>query len=119
MTAISSNSPIMSAPIRVAIRADAGAKLGTGHFARASAVADALSAGAAAEVVLVTGEEGAALVPAFFPSGMKVLTLAPNDASPMGTMRALGEQGFAAEVICLDQYGEVPNWEKQAAEADA
>jgi UDP-2,4-diacetamido-2,4,6-trideoxy-beta-L-altropyranose hydrolase len=109
----------MSAPIRVAIRADAGAKLGTGHFARASAVADALSAGAAAEVVLVTGEEGAALVPAFFPSGMKVLTLAPNDASPMGTMRALGEQGFAAEVICLDQYGEVPNWEKQAAEVDA
>ena len=114
-----SNSNIMSAPIRVAIRADAGTALGTGHFARASAVADELSVGGAAEVVLVTGEEGAALVPAYFPSGIKVLALAPNDASPAGTMRAVSERGSAPEVIYLDQYGEVLEWEAQAAEADA
>src|SRR5829696_7531539 len=101
MTASSSNSLIMSAPIRVAIRADAGAKLGTGHFARAAAVAEELSAGGDAEVVLVTGEEGAALVPAYFPPGIKVLALAPNDAGPAATMRALSAQGFAPEVIYL------------------
>ena len=109
----------MSEPIRVAIRADAGTALGTGHFARASAVADALSSGAAAEVVLVTGEEGKALVPAYFPSGVRLLALAPNDASPNGTMRALGEQGLSPEVIYLDQYGEVAEWEVQAAGSGA
>jgi spore coat polysaccharide biosynthesis predicted glycosyltransferase SpsG len=109
----------MSAPIRVAIRADAGASLGTGHFARASAVADALSTGGCAEVVLVTGEEGASLVPSYFPAGTRVVALASDQASPAGTMRALSEQGFAPEVIYLDQYGEVPEWEAQAAASGA
>ena len=109
----------MSAPIRVAIRADADRALGTGHYARASAVADALSVGGVAEVVLVTREEGAALVPAYFPSRIGLLALKPNDASPAGTMRALSEQGLAPEVIYLDQYGEVPEWEAQAAVAGA
>ena len=107
----------MSAPIRVAIRADAGASLGTGHFARASAVADALSTGGCAEVVLVTGEEGAPLVGAYFPAGTRVVALASDQASPAGTMRALSEGGFAPDVIYLDQYGEVSEWEAQAAEA--
>lgn len=106
----------MSAPIRVAIRADAGSALGTGHFARASAVADALSA-LGADVVLVTGEQGSALVPAYFPPGIEVLALAPDQASPAGTLRALSERGFAPEVIYLDQYGEVPEWEAQAVDA--
>ena len=107
----------MSAPIRVAIRADAGAALGTGHFARASAVADALSAVGGAEVVLFTREEGAALVPAYFPSSISLLALAPDQAGPVEAMRALSERGFAPEVIYLDLYGEVPEWEAQAAEA--
>jgi spore coat polysaccharide biosynthesis predicted glycosyltransferase SpsG len=107
----------MSAPISVAIRADAGAALGTGHLARASAVAEALSIGGSAKVVLVTGKEGAALVPAYFPSGLNPLVLTPNDAGPEAAMRALGERGWAPQVIYLDQYGEVPEWEAQAADA--
>jgi spore coat polysaccharide biosynthesis predicted glycosyltransferase SpsG/RimJ/RimL family protein N-acetyltransferase len=107
----------MSARIRVAIRADAGASLGTGHFARASAVADALTTGGGAEVVLVTGEDGASLVPAYFPAGTRVVALASDQASPAGTMRALSEGAFAPDVIYLDQYGEVSEWEAQAAEA--
>ena len=107
----------MSAPIRVAIRADAGTSLGTGHFARASAVADALSAGGT-ETMLITNQEGAALVPAYFPSGLRVLVLAPADARPAGTMRSLGDACWAPDVIYLDQYGQVPAWETQAAEAD-
>lgn len=109
----------MSEPIRVAIRADAGAALGTGHFARASAVADALWAVGGTEVVLVTGEEGTSLVPAYFPAGIDVLALAPDRAGPAGTMRALSERRFAPDVIYLDQYGEVPGWEAQAAQAGA
>ena len=75
----------MSAPIRVAIRADAGTALGTGHFARASAVADALAAAGGTEVMLVTGEEGAALVPAYFPSGISVVALKPGNTDPAST----------------------------------
>ena len=108
----------MSAPIKVAIRADAGTALGTGHFARACAVADALSVGGA-EVVLVTGEEGAALLPALFQSEMLVLALGPGDSGAGGTMSALREMGRTPDVIYLDQYGEVAEWEAQAAETGA
>jgi spore coat polysaccharide biosynthesis predicted glycosyltransferase SpsG len=108
----------MSAPIRVAIRADAGTELGTGHYARACAVADALSVAGGTEIMLVTGEDGARLVPAYFPTGIQVLALAPEDSGPAGAMSALRRIGWAPDVIYLDQYGEVPEWEAQAAEAD-
>jgi len=107
----------MSAPIRIAIRADAGTALGTGHYARACAVADAMSAAGGTEIMLVTGQEGAALVPAYFPLGTPVLALAPGDSGPEGTMSALRQMGWAPDVIYLDQYGEVPEWEASAAEA--
>lgn len=109
----------MSAPIKVAIRADAGTVLGTGHYARASAVADALSSAGGTEIMLVTAEEGAALVPAYFPSGISVLALAPADSGPSGSMTALRQKGWTPDVIYLDQYGEVPEWEAQAAKAGA
>jgi len=109
----------MSAAIRVAIRADAGTALGTGHFARASAVADALAAAGGTEVMLVTGEEGAALVPAYFPSGISVVALKPGNTDPASSMEALRRKGWAPDVVYLDQYGEVPCWEAQAAEAGA
>lgn len=109
----------MYAPIRVVIRADAGMVLGTGHFARASAVVEALSDGATTEVVLMTGEEGAALVPAYFPSETRILTPALNDVSLAEKIRAVTEQVWAPEVIYLDHYGEVPEWEAQAAEVGA
>lgn len=109
----------MSVPIRVAIRADAGAALGTGHFARAAAVAEALSAGVPAEIVLVTTGEGAALASAFFPAGVSLLPLPPGEAGPAAAMRALRNRGPAPDVILLDHYGEVPQWEAHAAEAGA
>jgi spore coat polysaccharide biosynthesis predicted glycosyltransferase SpsG/RimJ/RimL family protein N-acetyltransferase len=107
---------MMPAPFRVAIRADAGRSLGAGHFARASAVAEALCTGSAAEVLLVTAEEGAPLVPSYFASNVGVLAIRPEHSNPTGTMRALSKQGFAPEVVYLDQYGEVREWEAQAAE---
>jgi UDP-2,4-diacetamido-2,4,6-trideoxy-beta-L-altropyranose hydrolase len=109
----------MSAPIRVAIRADGGTSLGTGHYARASAVGDALSAAGGTEIMLVTGQEGAALVPPYFASDIPVLALSPADSGPAGSMGALRQRGWAPDVIYLDQYGEVPEWEAQAAEAGA
>lgn len=107
----------MSAPIRVAIRADAGAALGTGHYARASAVADALSTAGGVEIMLVTGQEGAALAPAYFRPGISILALAPKESGPTGTMGALHRMRWAPDVLYLDQYGEVPEWEAQAAQA--
>jgi spore coat polysaccharide biosynthesis predicted glycosyltransferase SpsG/RimJ/RimL family protein N-acetyltransferase len=107
----------MSAPIKVAIRADAGTTLGTGHYARAHAVADALSAAGGTEVMLVTGREGAPLVPAYFPSGISLLVLPQEDSGPAGTMHALRQAGWVPDVIYLDQYGQVPGWEAAAAEA--
>jgi spore coat polysaccharide biosynthesis predicted glycosyltransferase SpsG/RimJ/RimL family protein N-acetyltransferase len=107
----------MSAPIRVAIRADAGSAIGTGHFARASAVAAALAAADVCDVVLVTGEEGAVLVPAFFPAGIRHLTIASDAAGPAETLQALSDRYWSPEVIYLDHYGDVPGWEAQAAAA--
>ena len=69
--------------------------------------------------MLVTGEEGAALVPAYFPSGISVLALAPADSGPSGSMNALRQTGWAPGVIYLDQYGEVPEWEALAAKLGA
>lgn len=107
----------MSAPARVAIRADAGAAMGTGHFARASAVADLLSGAGDTEVVLITSQEGAALVPEFFPADITLLSLAADDIGAEGAMRALADMEWAPDVIFLDQYGSVPEWEALAANA--
>ena len=109
----------MSAPIRVAIRADAGRQLGTGHYARASAVAQALSAPGGTEIMLVTGEEGAALVPAYFPADVPVIALPPCGDDAAEAMEALRQKGWAPDVIYLDHYGAVAEWEKEAAEARA
>lgn len=104
----------MSAPIRIVLRADAGPTTGTGHFARTAAVANALS-GPDTEVVLVTGERSAPLVSAYFPSETQVVAVAAPDAGPARTLRMLDERGLAPDVVFLDQYGEVVEWEEQAA----
>lgn len=108
----------MSARIRVVIRADAGQAIGTGHFARASAVADALLASGNVDVVLATGTEGAELAPAYFSPQVTVITLGPHYTDPAATMQALREHGCIPSAILLDQYGEVPEWERQAANDD-
>lgn len=112
MTEHGSDSLIMSASIKVAIRADAGPSMGTGHFARASAVADKLLAGGDIEIALLTNAEGAALVTSYFPADTKVVSLAPEDVGPEAAMAKLE---WTPNVIILDQYGSVPDWETLTA----
>jgi UDP-2,4-diacetamido-2,4,6-trideoxy-beta-L-altropyranose hydrolase len=107
----------MSAPIRIAIRADAGQSLGTGHFARASAVAEALEKGEATEVVLVTNMEGHGLVPAYFRPGTNVIVLPPGCDAPADAMRELANLGRMPDALYLDHYGDVAAWEMQAAKS--
>lgn len=110
-----SDSHIMSERIKVAIRADAGPSVGTGHFARTSAVADILSECGNAEVLLLTNAEGTALVDGYFSADTKMVSLAADKAGPAEAMHALAEREWAPDVIILDQYGSVPEWEILAA----
>ncbi|PHR21841.1 MAG: hypothetical protein COA41_01670 [Sphingopyxis sp.] len=118
ITASASNLPIMFAPTRVAIRAEAGAITGSGHFARASAVAAELLLGGDTEVTLITNAEGAVLAPTFFPPNIRVLALTPENDGPEEAMLALADTGWTADVILLDQYGHVGEWEALAARTD-
>ena len=102
----------MSARPSVLIRADAGAAIGTGHFARASALARALSAGPGAEIVLATGYEGTALAPAFFGSEVEVLTLPAGADGLDAVLAASHTRDWAPGVVVLDQYGSLPAWER-------
>jgi UDP-2,4-diacetamido-2,4,6-trideoxy-beta-L-altropyranose hydrolase len=108
----------MSAPIRVAIRADSGNAIGAGHFARSAAIADALSASPVTEVLLVCNAEGAALVPAYFSPQTTVLALGADEVGPQLALRRMRSMGWTPDVVCLDQYGSVPDWEALAAEND-
>ncbi|WP_373490191.1 GNAT family N-acetyltransferase [Parasphingorhabdus sp.] len=92
--------------------------MGTGHFARVSAVADILSRAGDTEVILITSGEGAALVREFFPADITVLSLAPDDIGAKAALRALTNMGWVPDVVFLDQYGSVPEWEMLAANAD-
>jgi UDP-2,4-diacetamido-2,4,6-trideoxy-beta-L-altropyranose hydrolase len=108
----------MRVPIRVAIRADAGVAVGTGHFARVSAVVGGLAAYSDIDIMLVTSSEGAALVPSYFPEGTNVLTLAADELEPAATMLSLDRLGWKPEIFIVDQYGWVPQWEEVAAKTD-
>ncbi|WP_422342902.1 GNAT family N-acetyltransferase [Parasphingorhabdus sp.] len=105
----------MSEPIKVAIRADAGPLVGTGHFARTAAVADILSTGGDTEMVLLTNAEGAALADRYFPADTRVVSLAQNECRPEEAMRALNKYEWVPDVVILDQYGSVQEWETLAA----
>jgi len=108
----------MRASIKVVIRADAGVIVGTGHFARVSAVVDSLAAYSDIDILLVTGAEGAVLVPSYFPAATSVLTLAADELEPGATMHALDQLGWKPEVFIVDQYGWVPQWEEEASSKD-
>jgi UDP-2,4-diacetamido-2,4,6-trideoxy-beta-L-altropyranose hydrolase len=105
----------MSAPIRIAIRADAGAALGTGHFARAGAVAEALAVGGGVLITLVTSAEGATFAPAFFPADVEILALHPGEDGPNAAMDRLSTMGSSPDVLVLDHYQYVREWEVLAA----
>ncbi len=109
---------IMSAPIKVAIRADAGAKIGMGHFGRASAVARALAASGDTEIVLVTTITGASHAGAFFPDQTKILVLSPEEGDPALAMQILRRQIPHPDVLLLDQYGAVAQWEVECAKSE-
>ncbi len=108
----------MSAPIKVAIRADAGATVGMGHFARTSAVANALATSGDTEILLVTNAEGASYSEAYFPVETQVLVLSPAEVDPVATMQAMDRHGWHPEVLLLDQYGWVSQWEVETATAE-
>lgn len=101
----------MSALIRVAIRADAGKTLGVGHFARTSAVADILSMSSDTEIMLLTSIDSAPLAAAYFPPGIKLVSLAQDELDPEAAIHAMAKLDWTPDVIILDQYGSVPEWE--------
>lgn len=107
----------MSAALKVLIRADAGASIGTGHFARASALVRALASGSGAAVLLATGHEATSLVPTFFGPEVDVLTLPAGTVGPDAVLSGLRTRDWAPDVLVLDQYGSVPAWEQAAWEA--
>ena len=88
-----------------------------GHFARVSAVVDSLVAYSDIDILLVTGAEGAALVASYFPAGTNVLALAADQLQPGGTMLALSELDWKPDMLILDQYGCVPQWEDEASKS--
>lgn len=108
----------MPEPIKVAIRADAGAKMGMGHFARASAVARALVTSTDTEIVLVTNTEGASHAGAFFPEQTKILVLSPEEVEPALVMQTVHRQIWHPDVLLLDQYGAVAQWEVECAKSE-
>lgn len=108
---------MLSGIIKVVIRADAGPVVGMGHFARVSAVVDSLAAYNELDILLVTTAEGEGFVAAYFPAEMNVLTLAAGQHEPIGTMGAVGELGWKPDILILDQYGWVPQWEDEAAKS--
>ncbi|MEP3226020.1 MAG: bifunctional UDP-2,4-diacetamido-2,4,6-trideoxy-beta-L-altropyranose hydrolase/GNAT family N-acetyltransferase [Parasphingorhabdus sp.] len=105
----------MFAPIKIAIRADSGPAIGTGHFARVAAVADILLSRDDLEIALVTQEEGIELAAEYFPDDTRIISIDPDDLGPDGAMRALAAQEWTPDVIILDQYGWLAEWELLAA----
>ena len=103
--------------IRVVLRADAGAKIGTGHFARTSALANALLRVGGCELAFLTNAEGASLASRFFSSEVSVVALEPKELSPEAGLQKLERLGLVPDVLCLDQYGNVPEWELAAAKS--
>lgn len=119
LRAIKQGSRPVPAKIKIAIRADAGQALGTGHYARARAVSDALLAGGGTDILLVTSEESAQLVPAYFGGDTAILSLAGEDAGAAQAMAEMQCRGWLPDVIYLDHYGQVPEWETEAARTGA
>ena len=109
----------MARPVKVAIRADAGAFIGMGHFARASAVTEALTLTGDADIIVLTNDEGVEHIPAYFPAGTRVLPLSADESDPEAAMQAMARLNWKPDVIVIDHYGRVPDWETTAANADA
>ena len=104
----------MSGKINVAIQAIAGHAIGTGHFARASAVANALCAYDDLAVTLVTTETASGLVDVCFQDAVDVLVLPDAEFVPRAVLKTLVDRGTAPSAVYLDQYGVMSAWEKTA-----
>ncbi|WP_381511703.1 GNAT family N-acetyltransferase [Sphingorhabdus buctiana] len=104
--------------MRVAIRADAGAKTGMGHFARIAPIATALQKSGDVEILLVTNCEGASYIGAFFSARTQVLTLSPEENSPLAAIQAMEARGWNPDVILVDQYGWIKQWEIESAKSN-
>jgi spore coat polysaccharide biosynthesis predicted glycosyltransferase SpsG/RimJ/RimL family protein N-acetyltransferase len=101
----------MSQRINIAILADAGAELGTGHFGRAGAVVHALSVYENLDITLVTTQSGEAHVSRYFSDTVDCYVLPSQNSTPAEIMKTLRDRGTRPDVIYMDQYGSVPMWE--------
>jgi UDP-2,4-diacetamido-2,4,6-trideoxy-beta-L-altropyranose hydrolase len=76
-----------------------------------------LATGPGAEIVLATGHEGMALVPAFFGPEVDVLSLPAGADGPDAVLSGLQTKDRAPGVVVLDRYGSVPAWERAVRDA--
>jgi spore coat polysaccharide biosynthesis predicted glycosyltransferase SpsG/RimJ/RimL family protein N-acetyltransferase len=106
----------MSDPIKVAIRVDANAALGTGHFGRVASVFDALSVYDNVDIILLIGAQSVPYVPIYFPADAKYITLTDAEDAPQDAIDKLLDQGFGPDVVYLDHYGQISEWETTCRE---
>ncbi|MGJ8624528.1 MAG: GNAT family N-acetyltransferase [Yoonia sp.] len=104
----------MSGKINVVIQAIAGHAIGTGHFARGGAVANALCAYDDLEITIVTTQTAVGLVDVYFPCAVDMLALPDAEFGPQAVLKALTERGIAPNALYLDQYGVLSAWEEAA-----
>ncbi|MCJ8190775.1 PseG/SpsG family protein [Sphingomicrobium aestuariivivum] len=105
----------MSGATSIAIRADAGRALGTGHFARAAALVEALRRDPGVEVTLLTARDSEPFLGAFFGDDLPVVLV--DDAAPDQALELLLHEAGHVSALCLDHYDDVGGWEVAARTA--
>ncbi len=108
----------MSEIINIVIRVDANSALGTGHFGRAAAVYDALSVYEDLQVTLLVDQASVPYISGYFPEGTKYVVLSDTCSSAQLAIVQLGDQGMHPDVIYMDHYGQVSDWESACNAAD-
>jgi spore coat polysaccharide biosynthesis predicted glycosyltransferase SpsG/RimJ/RimL family protein N-acetyltransferase len=98
----------MSEMINIAIRVDANATLGTGHFGRVAAVYNALSVYEDLQITLLINPASVVYVSAYFPDGTDYIILSDDGQSAAAAIAQLGDH---PDVIYMDHYGDVSMWE--------
>ena len=107
------NSPTMQRSTNIVLQAIANQKVGTGHFARTGAIAEALSFYDSVCVTLITNTDSVGLIDAFFKTPLRIIALADDRMKPPEILRALVDHGVDADLMFVDQYGSIEAWESQ------
>lgn len=101
----------MSAPIEIILHAIAGHAIGTGHFGRCAAVAQALVDLPDVAVTLVTTQEGEGLTSAYFSEAVRVITVSEGPDFATRALKTLTQDGKKPSAVFLDRYGAAAEWE--------